>query len=143
MVSGAGMIDFLRCQSFEKLVIDAEIIAMAKRLIAGIEPRDTPLALELMKTCGHRADFLAQPHTHRWFRQELHIPSGVIDRGSLEAWQTQGKRSIIERAQDRITNLLETYQPTTLSDKLRAELRAITTRAAQKHGMDSLPPLPK
>jgi trimethylamine--corrinoid protein Co-methyltransferase len=34
MVSGAGMMDFESCQSYEKLVVDAEIIGMAKRLIA-------------------------------------------------------------------------------------------------------------
>ena len=33
MISGAGMLDFLACFSLEKLVIDAEIVAMAKRLI--------------------------------------------------------------------------------------------------------------
>ena len=35
MISGAGMLDFLACQSAEKLVVDAEAIAMAKRLLAG------------------------------------------------------------------------------------------------------------
>ena len=35
MISGAGMLDFLRAQSLEKLVVDAEIIAMVKRLLRG------------------------------------------------------------------------------------------------------------
>ncbi|MGZ4816394.1 MAG: trimethylamine methyltransferase family protein, partial [Terriglobales bacterium] len=45
MISGAGMIDFLACHSIEKLVIDAESIASAQRLLAGIEPRGETLAL--------------------------------------------------------------------------------------------------
>ena len=36
MISGAGMLDFLACQSPEKLVLDAEVISCAKRLLEGI-----------------------------------------------------------------------------------------------------------
>ncbi len=142
MVSGAGMMDFESCQSYEKLVIDAEIIGMSKRLIKGIEPRDNPIALTLMRELGHRADYLAQPHTLQWFAEELYTPSPVIDRGSLDGWMRKGSKSTWERAQDRVEQLLGTYQPSLISDDLRAELRQITTKAANKFGMDELPPLP-
>ena len=32
MISGAGMLDFLACQSLEKLIFDAEVISMVKRM---------------------------------------------------------------------------------------------------------------
>ncbi len=142
MVSGAGMMDFESCQSYEKLVIDAEIIGMAKRLIAGVEARDEPIALTLMRKLGHRADYLAQPHTLKWFSKEQYIPSEVIDRGSLERWKSKGAKTAFERASDRVNQLLASYQRSPISDKLRDELRAITARAAQKFGMDELPALP-
>jgi trimethylamine--corrinoid protein Co-methyltransferase len=141
MVSGAGMMDFESCQSYEKLVIDAEIIGMAKRLIAGVEARDDPIALTLMRKLGHRADYLAQTHTLKWFAKELYIPSAVIDRGSLDRWKKQGAKTTFERAADRVNELLATYQPSPISDELRAELRDITTKAAQRFGLDELPPL--
>jgi trimethylamine--corrinoid protein Co-methyltransferase len=142
MVSGAGMMDFESCQSYEKLVIDAEIIGMAKRLIAGVEARDEPIALDLMRKLGHRADYLSQMHTLKWFGKELYIPSAVIDRGSLDGWKQRGAKTTFERAKDRVGELLATYQPSPMSDELRAELRDIATQAAQKFGMDQLPPLP-
>jgi len=142
MVSGAGMMDFESCQSYEKLVIDAEIIGMSKRLIKGIEPRDNPIALTLMRELGHRADYLAQTHTLKWFAEELYTPSAVIDRGTLDGWKRKGSKSTWERAQDRVDELLVTYQASQISNELRAELRKITTHAAQKFGMDELPPLP-
>src|SRR5581483_549097 len=37
MISGAGMLDSLACHSVEKLVIDAEAIASAQRMIGGID----------------------------------------------------------------------------------------------------------
>jgi trimethylamine--corrinoid protein Co-methyltransferase len=142
MVSGAGMMDFESCQSYEKLVIDAEIIGMAKRLVAGVEQRDDPIALTLMRQRGHRADYLAQPHTLKWFAKEQYIPSEVIDRGSLDGWKRKGANTAFERAKDRVNKLLTTYQPSPISDALRAELRQIATGAANKFGMDELPPLP-
>lgn len=142
MVSGAGMIDFLRCQSLEKLVIDAEIIGMAKRLLEGIQFRDEPAALDRMRKSGHRADHLASPHTVAWFSKELYIPSQVIDRLALDAWQGKGSKTVFQRASERVEELLESYRPTQISDELRAELRSIAVSAARKHGMQDLPALP-
>ncbi len=141
MVSGAGMMDFESCLSYEKLVIDAEIIGMAKRLIAGIDGRQTPIALDIVQELGHKADYLGHPHTMKWFREELYIPSEVIDRDTLEAWEKKGSKSTWERAQDRVHSLLTQYQPSPISDEVKKELRDITTKAANNAGMKKLPEL--
>jgi trimethylamine--corrinoid protein Co-methyltransferase len=143
MVSGAGMMDFESCLSYEKLVIDAEIIGMAKRLIAGIDGRQTPIALDIIQELGHKTDYLDHPHTIKWFREELYIPSKVIDRDTLETWEKKGSKSTWERAQDRVNDLLAKYQPSPMSSEVRKELRDITTRAANQAGMKELPSLPK
>jgi trimethylamine--corrinoid protein Co-methyltransferase len=141
MVSGAGMMDFESCLSYEKLVIDAEIIGMAKRLIAGIDGRQTPIALDIVQDLGHKAGYLGHPHTMKWFREELYIPSEVIDRDNLEAWEKKGSKSTWERAQDRVDSLLTQYQPSPISDEIKKELRDLTTKAANKAGMEKLPDL--
>lgn len=143
MVSGAGMMDFESCQSLEKLVIDAEIIGMAKRFVAGIDVRDEPIALDIMRKLGHRADYLADPHTLKWFSRELYLPSEVIDRASLDGWQRKGAQTTVERASERVARLLDGYRPPSVPADLRAELRAIATRAARRFGMTELPPLPE
>jgi trimethylamine--corrinoid protein Co-methyltransferase len=141
MVSGAGMMDFESCLSYEKLVIDAEIIGMAKRLIAGIDGRQTPIALDIIQDLGHKAGYLGHPHTMKWFREELYIPSEVIDRDNLEAWEKKGSKSTWERAQDRVDSLLTQYQPSPISDEVKKELRDLTTKAANDAGMKKLPDL--
>lgn len=143
MVSGAGMMDFESCQSYEKLVIDAEIIGMAKRLIGGIQVRDDPIALGLMRKLGHRAEYLAEPHTLKWFNKEFYIPSDVIDRGSLDGWVSKGKKTATQRATDRVQQLLLTYKPPTRTAELKKELREIATSMARRFGMEELPPLPE
>lgn len=141
MVSGAGMLDFESCQSLEKLVIDAEIIGMAKRLIAGVEPREDPIALGVMRRLGHKADYLSDVHTLKWFAKEQYMPSEVIDRGSHDAWSQKGGKSTFERAKDRVDKLLGEYQPGPLSQDTKAELREIASSAARDYGMAELPPL--
>ncbi len=141
MISGAGMLDFESCQSLEKLVIDAEIIGMAKRLVRGIEPRDEPIALSLFAKLGHRADYLAEPHTLKWFSRELYLPSPVIDRATTDGWLRKGATTAAERAAERVQSLVASYRPAPVSRELRAELREIATGAARQFGMAELPPL--
>jgi trimethylamine--corrinoid protein Co-methyltransferase len=142
MVSGAGMLDYESCLSCEKLVLDAEIIGMAKRLVAGIDGRQTPIALDIMQELGHKANYLSHPHTLKWFREELYFPSDVIDRDNLEAWEKKGSKSTWDRARDRVDALLKQYQPSSISDEVKQELCDITTRAASNAGMKKLPDLP-
>jgi trimethylamine:corrinoid methyltransferase-like protein len=72
----------------------------------------------------------------------LYIPSEVIDRDTLEAWEKKGAKSTWDRAKDRVETLLTNYQPSPLSDEIKKELRDITTKAAIKTGMEVLPDLP-
>jgi trimethylamine--corrinoid protein Co-methyltransferase len=123
-------------------VIDAEIIGMAKRLIAGIDGRQTPIALDIIQALGHKGNFLSHPHTKKWFRDELYIPSEVIDRDTLEAWENKGSKSTWERAHERVDSLLRQYQQSPLPDEVKKELSDLATRAANKAGMKRLPDLP-
>ena len=75
MMSGPGMMDFESCFSLEKLVIDAEIVGMAKRLVAGVDDSEEPLALTVMREVGHAGNFLKSKHTRRNFRKEDYIPT--------------------------------------------------------------------
>jgi trimethylamine---corrinoid protein Co-methyltransferase len=112
-------------------------------MLAGVQARDEPLALELVRRSGHRADYLSRPHTLKWFQQEFYIPSEVIDRGPVDAWERAGARSSADRAADRVEKLLVTYQPSPLLAELKMELKEITISAARRAGMDHLPPLPE
>jgi len=139
MVSSPGMLDFESSQSFEKVVIDSEIIAMGKRLVQGIEARENPIATTIMAEMGHRSDYLTLPHTHKWFKEELHIPSKLVDRSSVEEWEREGSKSMFERARDRVNQLVDSYEPSPISSDVRTELNEITSKAAKKFGMDKLP----
>jgi len=134
MISGAGMLDFLACHSMEKLVIDAEAIASAQRLLAGVESRGETLALTAFAQTGLHGDFLKLKETRSLFRQEQHFPSPVIDRrgdGNAD--------DILTRARTRVNELTDSYQRPHLPAEREERLCAIAAREAGRVGLDHLP----
>jgi trimethylamine--corrinoid protein Co-methyltransferase len=139
MISGAGMLDSLACHSAEKLVLDAESIAMAQRLLQGVHPRTETLALEMFAKAGAQGDFLKIPETRKLFRLEQHLPSKVIDRGSLHSWEQGGKTDAFGRAKERARELVSSYKRPEISSDVEQNLRAIVTEHASRAGMYHLP----
>ena len=139
MISGAGMLDSLACHSAEKLVLDAETIAMAQRLLQGVQARTGTLALEMFAKAGVQGDFLKVPETRKLFRQEQHIPTKAIDRGSLHSWEQGGKKDAFGRAKERVRELLVEYKRPEMSAQAEENLRGIVTEQAKRAGMEHLP----
>jgi trimethylamine--corrinoid protein Co-methyltransferase len=139
MISGAGMLDFLACQSPEKLVVDAEGIAMAQRMIAGIEVHTETLATALFEGINFKGDFLKQRITRELFSKEQYLPSSVIDRDSNRGWQASGSLDTFTRAKRRTKELLAAYERPRYSTEQDRELRTMVENLARKAGMDALP----
>jgi len=137
MISGAGMLDFLACHSIEKLVMDAEAIASAQRLIGGIEPRSESLAVAAFAQTGLQGDFLKLKETRALFRKEQHFPSAIIDRGLASG--PDSSQGILGRAQERVEELLAEYRrPEILADRERALLNFAETESGRV-GLEGLP----
>lgn len=139
MISGAGMLDFLACQSPEKLVIDAEGIGMVKRFLNGIERHTPTLALDWFRDFDFQANFLKQKITRDLFSKEQYLPSPVIDRGSVRSWDELGRLDTFERAHIRMKELVSTYSPPEIPVPNIQELHAIVSHQAAAAGMSQLP----
>jgi trimethylamine--corrinoid protein Co-methyltransferase len=139
MISGAGMLDFLACQSPEKLVVDAEAIAMARRLLDGMKIHTGTLATELFEGINFKGDFLKQRLTRDLFAKEQHLPSAVIDRDSIRGWQDAGELDTFARARVRTEQLLSTYSRPGMDARLESELGGLVVSLARDAGMAALP----
>ena len=139
MISGAGMLDFLACQSVEKLVVDAEAIASAQRLVEGIQARTESLAVAMFERAGLAGEFLKLPETRKLFRLEQHLPSAVIDRGSLRAWEEAGRADMFGRARVRADELVAAYRRPELDPHREKALRAVAEPLMAGAGLDRLP----
>ncbi len=139
MISGAGMLDFLACQSAEKLVVDAEGISMAKRMLAGMQVQTETLATALFEGINFKGDFLKQKITRELFPKEQYLPSAVIDRDSIRGWQAGGSKDTFDRAKDRTNQLLQEYQQPAMAVDQKKELQTMVEELARDAGMDHLP----
>jgi trimethylamine--corrinoid protein Co-methyltransferase len=143
MISGSGMLDFLACHSAEKLVIDAEGIAMAKRMVMGIKQHTKTLATDFYdeKINFKGGDFLKQKITMQLFREEQYLPSNIIDRDSTRAWKAAGALDTFGRAKIRVNELLASYRRPELDPGKESKLHAFMLDLSKKAGLEQLPAL--
>jgi len=141
MISGAGMLDFLACQSAEKLVVDAEAIAMARRLLAGLQARPGSLATSFFEGINFKGDFLKQRATRELFSSEQYLPSAIIDRDSVRGWQHGGSLDTFARARLRADELVRNYRRPAVAAERERELSEFVGSLAAKAGMERVPQL--
>jgi trimethylamine---corrinoid protein Co-methyltransferase len=71
----AGLMDTDLTVSYEKLVVDNEILGMCQRVLRGIEVNADTLATDLMIEHGPGTDYLTAEHTLRHMRGEFYMPA--------------------------------------------------------------------
>jgi len=70
----AGLMEADLTVSYEKLVIDNEILGMCQRVLRGIEVSDETLGTEMILRKGPGSDYLVEDHTLEHMRQEFFVP---------------------------------------------------------------------
>jgi trimethylamine--corrinoid protein Co-methyltransferase len=136
VVSGAGILDFITCQSLEKLVIDNEVCGFAYRLIDGIRHRHEKMALDFLPDAVKAGHFLGHPTTLKLFREEGTMPGKVVDRAS--ARPGGGGPSDYQRAAGIVRDLLA-REPFRLPEEKVRELDKVVLREAREFGLERIP----
>ncbi len=70
----AGLMEFDLTVSYDKLVMDNEILGMCQRVLRGIEVNEETLPLELMIEKGPGKDYLTEEHTVKNMYGEFFVP---------------------------------------------------------------------
>ncbi|HPU01874.1 MAG TPA: trimethylamine methyltransferase family protein [Bacillota bacterium] len=143
VISGVGGLEFVSTVSLEKLVIDNEICGMALRLDRGIDITEETLAVELIRELGPGGDYLSTEHTFAWFKKEPYIPSSIIERRDRKNWEADGAKSVFEKAQEKVKDLLANHRPVPLDAERADKLDRVTAKIMDELGIDSLPLGPK
>ena len=124
-VSGPGMLDYVNCFSFEKLVFDDEVAAHAHRFVRPVEPRGDLPAGDLMAELVRDKHLLTSEHTLEHWPEELYLPGSMVDRTNWDQWQTQGSRDWKARALETIEEKLSLYEEEPLPAATHAEIRRL------------------
>jgi trimethylamine--corrinoid protein Co-methyltransferase len=134
MISGAGGLDYVAEFSLEKLIMDAEVIGMTKRLLRGIEVNPDTLCQELFYQVGPGGDFLQTKHTRQWFRKELYLPGAVIDRTDRATWESTGKKDMFTRAKAQL-ELIKVHPGSPLDKERSVALDLALSKIADEAGV--------
>jgi trimethylamine---corrinoid protein Co-methyltransferase len=118
----AGLMEFDLTASYEKVVVDNEILARTHRVLRGIEVTDDTIALDLMLEVGPGGDYLGQEHTVRHMRSEF-APATISDRERREDWEAAGAKDTYLRAKEEAKRILREHQPLPLDPRIVATLR--------------------
>lgn len=93
----AGFLEFCMTASFDKLVIDNEIIGMVMRAVEGIRVDETTLAFDEIQKVGPAGHFVSSRHTRRHMRGEQFMPK-LSDRENRDVWKAAGGKDARQRA---------------------------------------------
>jgi trimethylamine--corrinoid protein Co-methyltransferase len=120
-ITCGGTLDGTMLESDALLMLDDELCGMALRMARGIEVTDESLALDLVKEVGFSGNYLDKDHTAHLFRKEHYIPS-ILPREPYDAWEEEGSRTALERAKDRVRQVLDKHQPRQVDPAMVQEL---------------------
>jgi trimethylamine--corrinoid protein Co-methyltransferase len=118
----AGFIEFCLTASYDKLVIDNEILGMVMRAVEGIQVNEDTLAFDLIKQGGPGGHFVSNRHTRRHMRTELFSPE-LSDREDRARWEEAGSKDTWARATERARAILDSPRTPVLPEAVRSRIK--------------------
>lgn len=136
LMHGAGWMEGGLHASYEKLVIDADLLHMVARALEPIIVDDATLAVEAIAEVGPAGHFFGTQHTQDRYRTEFYEPM-VSDWRNFESWAEAGRPTAVERAGELVERALVEFEPPTIDDTSLAELRAFVDRRVSEGGVET------
>jgi len=124
---GAGWLEGGLVASFEKLLIDAEMLQMMAAWMDGLAVDDETLGLDAIHEVGPGGHFFAAAHTLERYSTAFYAPL-ISDWSNFERWSEQGARDAAARACERWRAMLEAYQPPPLDPGVKEALEDYVAR---------------
>ena len=123
-----GYIESGTTGSLQQLVMMDEVISHVKRIIRGVEVTPETTAVEVIDRVGPGGNFLADDHTLSHFKDEFWFPK-LMDRRRREGWEVAGKTRMVDRAQERLVEILDSHRPAPLTSAAQQNIAAILAEA--------------
>lgn len=113
--------------SFEKLIIDAEMLQMMAEYLTPVVVDEETLAVDAIAEVMPGGHFFGAAHTLARYESAFYEPL-VSDWRNFESWHEDGARTATERANGIWKQLLAEYEPPPLDESIREALADYVTR---------------
>jgi len=121
VMHSAGWLEGGLVSSYEKFIIDIELLRMLQHEFRRLEIDEASLAFDAHLEVGHGGHFLGAAHTMERFRTCFYRPL-LSSSENYERWLRNGAKDTAARAGEICRATLEAYEPPPLDDAVRAEL---------------------
>jgi trimethylamine--corrinoid protein Co-methyltransferase len=127
LYQGAGWLEGGLTASYEKLVIDAEILQMIAEVLQPLVVDDASLGFDAIAEVGPGGHFFGVAHTLERYETAFYRPL-VSDWRNFETWQADGSRTATERANAIWKRLLADAVPPPMDPAILEALDAFVAR---------------
>jgi len=127
----AGWMEGGLTASFEKFVLDAEMLQMMSETLQPIEVDEASLGLDAIREVQPGGHFFGAAHTLARYETAFYQPM-LADWRNYETWAEDGARSATERATAIWKDLLESYQQPALDAGVNDALEAYVRRRKEE-----------
>jgi trimethylamine--corrinoid protein Co-methyltransferase len=133
VLHAAGWIGGGLAASFEKLILDAEMLQMMAAYYEGFSVEAADLALDAIREVGPGGHFFAAAHTLERYTTAFYTPI-LSNWDNYENWMERGRVDARTRAEQIWRTLLDNYVAPSLDDAIVAELTEFVERRHREGG---------
>ena len=134
VMHGAGWLEGGLRASFEKMVIDADLLQMMAAVLDPLIVDDATLAVDAIAEVGPGGHFFGVQHTQDRYRDAFFAPM-VSDWRNFESWQDAGSPTALDHAARLVRELLDAYETPALPPEAAQELDDFVARRVAEGGV--------
>jgi trimethylamine---corrinoid protein Co-methyltransferase len=124
-ITCAGTYESSLTEALELLLIDDDLAGIVSRAKKGITVDENTIAEEVIREVSQKEKkhYLGNKHSVRNIRKELYV-SKLADRNRRNIWRKQGSKDIIERAKEKVDQILATQEGPGMDPEIEMQFNA-------------------
>lgn len=134
IVHGAGILDSYTCASFEKLMMDFEVMEYVERYLKDIDVDEESIPEDLIDELGHEGAYLLSDHTLDHCHEEPLIPKLAV-RGATMDPKNQYESNIAKQMDVMLNKYEKPQKDSTVLEKMR---KILLDRGVEKELLDAI-----
>lgn len=120
MIHAAGIMDAYASMSYEKLMVDFQVIDYVNRYFGEFEINEETIPEDLIDEIGHDGQYLTEDHTFEYCRKEPLTPKISVRGNAMDP-----KNAFLDNISNRVDQMLEDYKQPELDDQILNKMRQI------------------
>ncbi|WP_350334546.1 trimethylamine methyltransferase family protein [Coralliovum pocilloporae] len=133
LMHGAGWMEGGLHASFEKMVLDADLLQMASQFLSPLAVNEDELALDAMREVGPGGHFFGCAHTLARYDSAFYEPM-ISDWRNYESWADAGQPTAYDKANAVYKQLLTEYEEPPIDPAVLESLQDFVARRKEEGG---------